>query len=384
MKKKIILALFLFFICFNVKAIEINSKNAVLVNLNTGSVVYEKAKDEHVSVASLQKILTAIVSIENIKDLNETVIINDDKLSSIDWDVYVIGLKDEEEVTYYDLLYATLLDSAGDAAKYLALTVSPSEEEFAKLVNAKAKEIGLENTVYKDPIGLEREGQYSTAYDMYKALEYSLKNKDFKKIFTTAEYKFTDEEFEIKGPRKKASDLDAPYIMGAKTGFTDEAGICLASYIKNGDEEFILVTLNADYDVNKNQNFLDQKHLMDFYIDKYAVKKLIKKNTILATVKTSFGEKIDIKTDEDYYAYVKKDAEIEYKYDGLTKVTTKNKNGDKLGNYIVLADGEEIYKKDVFLNKRVTIYIPPKVRYILLGVLVVLIIIGFIRRKKKI
>lgn len=384
MKKKIILALFLFFICFNVKAIEINSKNAVLVNLNTGSVVYEKAKDEHVSVASLQKILTAIVSIENIKDLNETVIINDDKLSSIDWDVYVIGLKDEEEVTYYDLLYATLLDSAGDAAKYLALTVSPSEEEFAKLVNAKAKEIGLENTVYKDPIGLEREGQYSTAYDMYKALEYSLKNKDFKKIFTTAEYKFTDEEFEIKGPRKKASDLDAPYIMGAKTGFTDEAGICLASYIKNGNEEFILVTLNADYDVNKNQNFLDQKHLMDFYIDKYAVKKLIKKDTILATVKTSFGEKIDIKTDEDYYAYVKKDAEIEYKYDGLTKVTTKNKNGDKLGNYIVLADGEEIYKKDVFLNKRVTIYIPPKVRYILIGVLVVLIIIGFIRRKKKI
>ena len=384
MKKKILLTLFLFFICFNVKAIEINSKNAVLVNLNTGSVVYEKAKDEHVSVASLQKILTAIVSIENIKDLNETVIINDDKLSSIDWDVYVIGLKDEEEVTYYDLLYATLLDSAGDAAKYLALTVSPSEEEFAKLVNAKAKEIGLENTVYKDPIGLEREGQYSTAYDMYKALEYSLKNKDFKKIFTTAEYKFTDEEFEIKGPRKKASDLDAPYIMGAKTGFTDEAGICLASYIKNGDEEFILVTLNADYDVNKNQNFLDQKHLMDFYIDKYAVKKLIKKDTILATVKTSFGEKIDIKTDEDYYAYVKKDAEIEYKYDGLTKVTTKNKNGDKLGNYIVLADGEEIYKKDVFLNKRVTIYIPPVVRYILLGVLVVLIIIGFIRRKKKI
>ncbi|MBR4830936.1 MAG: D-alanyl-D-alanine carboxypeptidase [Bacilli bacterium] len=384
MKKKILLALFIFFICFNVKAIEINSKNAVLVNLNTDSVVYEKNKDEHVSVASLQKILTSIVAIENIKDLNETVIINEDKISSIDYDVYTIGLQDEEELTYYDLLYATLLDSAGDAAKYLALTVSPSEEEFAKLVNEKAKEIGLKDTVYKDPIGLERDGQYSTAYDMYKALDYALKNKDFKKIFTTAEYTTTDEEFEIKGPRKKANDLDAPYIMGAKTGFTDEAGICLASYIKNGDEEFILITLNADYDYNRNQNFLDQKHLMDFYIDKYEVKKLIKKDKVLAKVKTSFGETIEIKNDEDYYAYVMKDAEIEYKYDGLTKVTTKNKNGDKLGNYIVLADGEEIYKKDVFLNKKVTIYIPPKVRYILLGVLVILIIIGFIRRKKKI
>ena len=384
MKKKIILVIFLFLICFNVKAIEINSKNAVLINLNTGSVVYEKNKDEHVSVASLQKILTSIIAIENIKDLNETVIINADRISSIDWDVYIIGLKDEEEVTYYDLLYATLLDSAGDAAKYLALSVSPSEEEFAKLVNEKVKEIGLKDTVYKDPIGLEREGQYSTAYDMAKVLEYALKNETFKKIFTTAEYKFTDEEFEIKGPRKKANDLNAPYIMGAKTGFTDEAGICLASYIKNGKEEFILVTLKANYDVNKNQNFLDQKHLMDFYLDKYEVKKIIKKNDVLASVKTSFGEQIDIKNEEDYYAYVMKDAKIEYKYDGLKKVTLKNKNGDKIGNYIVTADGEEIYKKEVFLNKKVTLYIPPVGRYIIIGVLVILILIGFIRRKKKI
>ena len=384
MKKKIILVIFLFLICFNVKAIEINSKNAVLINLNTGSVVYEKNKDEHVSVASLQKILTSIIAIENIKDLNETVIINADRISSIDWDVYVIGLKDEEEVTYYDLLYATLLDSAGDAAKYLALSVSPSEEEFAKLVNEKVKEIGLKDTVYKDPIGLEREGQYSTAYDMAKVLEYALKNETFKKIFTTAEYKFTDEEFEIKGPRKKANDLNAPYIMGAKTGFTDEAGICLASYIKNGKEEFILVTLKASYDVNKNQNFLDQKHLMDFYLDKYKVKKIIKKNDVLASVKTSFGEQIDIKNEEDYYAYVMKDAKIEYKYDGLKKVTLKNKNGDKIGNYIVTADGEEIYKKEVFLNKKVTLYIPPVGRYIIIGVLVILILIGLIRRKKKI
>jgi D-alanyl-D-alanine carboxypeptidase (penicillin-binding protein 5/6) len=384
MKKKIILVIFLFLICFNVKAIEINSKNAVLINLNTGSVVYEKDKDEHVSVASLQKILTSIIAIENIKDLNETVIINADRISSIDWDVYVIGLKDEEEVTYYDLLYATLLDSAGDAAKYLALSVSPSEEEFAKLVNEKVKEIGLKDTVYKDPIGLEREGQYSTAYDMAKVLEYALKNETFKKIFTTAEYKFTDEEFEIKGPRKKANDLNAPYIMGAKTGFTDEAGICLASYIKNGKEEFILVTLKANYDVNKNQNFLDQKHLMDFYLDKYEVKKIIKKNDVLASVKTSFGEQIDIKNEEDYYAYVMKDAKIEYKYDGLKKVALKNKNGDKIGNYIVTADGEEIYKKEVFLNKKVTLYIPPVGRYIIIGVLVIIILIGFIRRKKKI
>ena len=384
MKKKILLVLFLFLICFNVKAIEINSKNAVLVNLNTDSIVFEKNKDEHVSIASLQKILTSIVAIENIEDLNAKVVIDKSKISSIDYDVYVLGLKDEEELTYYDLLEATLLDSAGDAAKYLALSVSTSEEEFCKLVNAKAKEIGLENTVYKDSIGLDREGQYSTAYDVYKALNYALKNKTFKEIFTTTSYKTTDEEFEFDGPRKKAKDLDAPFIKGAKTGFTDEAGLCLASYIKNNKEEFILVTINANRDVSKNQNFLDHKHLMDFYLEMYEVKKIVNKSDTIVSLKTSFGETIDIKNEKDKYAYVKKDAKIKSKYDGLTKVTTKNKNGDKIGNYIIYADDEEIYKEDVFLNKRVTLYIPPLVRYILIGVLVILLAIGFIRRKKKI
>ena len=162
--KKVLLFIILFLICFNVKALEIDSKNAILINMNTDSVIYEKSKDEHVSVASLQKILTSIVAIEHIDDLNEKVIIDKSKVSSIPYDVYIIGLKDNEEITYYDLLEATILKSAGDAALYLALSVSSSEEEFASLVNDKAKEIGLENTVFKDPIGLEKDGQYSSAY----------------------------------------------------------------------------------------------------------------------------------------------------------------------------------------------------------------------------
>ena len=177
MKKKIILTMFLFFICFSAKALDINSKNAVLVNLNTDKVIYEKGKDDKVSVASLQKILTSIVAIEHIDNLNEKVIIDRTKISDISYDVYTIGLKDKEELTYYDLLEMNMLKSAGDAAKYLALSVSSSEEEFAILVNDKVKEIGLENTVYKDPIGLERDGQYSTASDIEKVLEYALKNK---------------------------------------------------------------------------------------------------------------------------------------------------------------------------------------------------------------
>ena len=381
--KKILLFIFLLFICINVKALDINSRNAVLINTNTGSVVYEKGKDERVSIASLQKILTCIVAIEHIDNLDSKVVIDKSKISSIASDVYVLGLKDEEEVTYYDLLEATMLKSAGDAAKYLALSVSNTEEDFAKLVNDKAKEIGLENTVYKDPIGLERDGQYSTAYDVSKALEYALKNKSFKDIFTTSSYKFTDEEFEFTGPREVAKSLDASYIKGAKTGYTSKAGLCLASLIKNGKEEFILVTLNANKDVNKNQNFLDQKHIMDYYLENYELKKLLKKNQVLTTVKTSFGEDIDIKNEKDYYAYVKKDSKIEYKYDGIDKVNTKNNNGDKLGNYIITEDGETIYTKEVFLNKKVSLYIPPKIRYVLIGLLVLLLLIIIFKKRRK-
>jgi len=380
--KKKLLFIILFLVCFNVKALDISSKNAILINLNTDTIVYEKNKDERVSIASLQKILTSIVSIENIDNLDEKITIDRSKISSIESDVSVIGLKDEEVVTYYDLLQATMLKSAGDAAKYLALSVSDNEEEFAKLVNNKVKEIGLSNTVYKDPIGLEKEGQYSTAYDISKVLEYSLKNKKFKEIFLTSNYKFSDGEFEFSGPNVISSKLDASYIKGGKTGYTSKAGLCLASYIKNGNEEFILVTLNADKD-NKNQAFLDQKLIMDYYLDNYKLKKIIRKNDVLTTVKTSFGEEIQLLADEDYYAYVNKDSKIDYKYEGKTKVNLKNKNGDKLGEYHIYVDNNEIYSKELYLNKKISFYIPPKIRIaliILLGVLLILVI--FKRRKK--
>lgn len=380
--KKIILFVLLFFIIFNVKAFDISSKNAVLINLNTDTVIYEKNKDERVSIASLQKILTSIVSIENIDNLDSKITIDKSKISSIESDVYTIGLKDGEEVTYYDLLEATMLKSAGDAAKYLALSVSGNEEDFAKLVNDKAKEIGLSNTIYKDPIGLEREGQYSTASDISKALEYALKNIKFKKIFLTSNYKFTDGEFEFSGPNVLSSELEASYIKGAKTGYTSKAGLCLASYIKNGSEEFILVTLNASKE-NKNQSFLDQKQIMDYYLNNYKLKKIIRKNDVLTTVKTSFGEEIQILSDEDYYSYVKKDSKIDYKYEGKTKVNLKNKNGDKLGEYHIYVDNNEIYSKELYLNKKVSFYIPNKIRIVLIVLLSILLILFFIKRRKK-
>ena len=381
--KKLLLFILLFFICLNVKAIDINSKNAVLVNLNTDSIIYEKNKDDHVSVASLQKILTSIVAIENIENLNEKVIIDRSKISSIDYDVYVLGLKDKEELTYYDLLEATLLKSAGDAAKYLALSVSSSEEEFANLVNNKAKEIGLENTVYKDPIGLDREGQYSTAYDIYKALKYALNNKTFKEIFTTSKYKTTDEEFEFDGPKVKAKEFEAPYIKGAKTGFTDEAGLCLASYIKNGKEEFILVTINANKDVNKNQNFYDHKDVMDYYLNNYTLKKVLNKNDVLASITSTFKEEINIINDKDIYLYVKKDSNITHKYDGIDKVNLKHKNGDYLGKYYIYEDDNVIYEKDIYLNKNIGIYILTKVKFIGGIVLFFILAILILKRKKK-
>ncbi len=379
--KKILLFILLFFVIFNVKAFDIDSKNVSFINLNTDSVVYEKSMDERVSVASLQKILTSIVAIENIEDLNAKVTIDRSKISKISYDVYTIGLKDNEEVTYYDLLEATLLRSAGDAALYLALSVSDSEEEFASLVNDKVEELKLENTVFKDPIGLEKDGQYSSAYDVAKVLEYALKNKDFKEIFTSEKYKFTDEEFEFSGPVEKTKEMGVETIKGAKTGYTSKAGNCLASYIVNGKEEFILVTLNASK--NTNNHFSDQKEIVNYYMENYALKKIIKKGDILTTVKSTFGETINITSEKDIYSYVKKDSTIDKKYDGIDKVSMKNKNGDLLGKYYVYSNDDVIYEKNVYLNKNITIYIPKVIRYSLYGILALLVILCIIKSKKR-
>ena len=138
-----ILLLFILLIPFNVFAlynddILINSRNAIVINLNDNEIIYEKNKDEVINVASMQKIMTALVGIENIKDIDESFVIPDGMFSSLDPELMIVGFSSGDEVTYKDLLYGTMLRSGADAAYALAIRVSGNEEDYIKLMNEKA------------------------------------------------------------------------------------------------------------------------------------------------------------------------------------------------------------------------------------------------------
>ena len=185
MKK--LLTLILIFIVFTVKVnaldLNISSKTAILYNLDNGEVLYEKNADEKVPIASLTKIMTALITLENIQDLNKQIIlINNDFEGLIEANAVTAGFTKGEIVTYKDLLYGLLLPSGADAAKALARNVAGSEEKFIQKMNEKVKELNLKQTNFSTVIGLDDENNYSTARELSIIFKEALKTKISKQL----------------------------------------------------------------------------------------------------------------------------------------------------------------------------------------------------------
>ena len=243
MVKKIISIFLLFFlnvIIIYSDEINITSEKYILYNLNDNRVLIEKDSHDETQIASLTKIMTVIVSIEKIKDYDEKVSITKEMLDGLTWDIATVGFKANDEVTYNDLLYASMLPSAADAVNALAISLSGSYENHLKIMNNKAKELGLNNTHYSNVIGLTDNSNYSSAYDVSKLLMYALKNKKFKEIFETKNYTMSNG----KTIKTTIYKYDSEYILGSKTGYTKSAGRCLASISYENGVNYLFVTLN--------------------------------------------------------------------------------------------------------------------------------------------
>ena len=157
------LVFLIFFIPINIEALEINSEHAILYNMNDDIVIFEKNADERTYIASLTKIMTTIVAIENIDDVDETVSVPYEALDGlIAANASVAGFYSGQRVTYLDLLYGVMLPSGADATRTLAYYISGNEEEFVKLMNDKAIELGLTNTHFANTSGLDTDNHYST------------------------------------------------------------------------------------------------------------------------------------------------------------------------------------------------------------------------------
>lgn len=233
---------------------EIDSKNAILLDLASGQILAEKYPDEKIAPASLTKIMTAIVVLEHFEDLEIMIEMPNDMYTYlIEQNASVAGFLAGERVKIIDLLYGVLLPSGADACLSLARAVSGTEVAFAKLMTDKARELGAQNTNFVNSTGLDDDNHYTTVRDLSKILTYALQNPTFRTIFTSEShttaptnkhmygmtfYSTTFKAFERAG-------LDNPYVKGGKTGFTGNACLCLASLAMKNGREYILVTVGA-------------------------------------------------------------------------------------------------------------------------------------------
>jgi D-alanyl-D-alanine carboxypeptidase (penicillin-binding protein 5/6) len=249
---------------------QLDSPYGVLLDASSGTVLASKQGDEIIYPASMVKIMTVLTAIEQIKKLKGTVTMDAgiyDALYAAD--ASRAGFEPGEEVTVMDLLYGAILPSGAECCMQLALEAAGSEESFVALMNEKAEKLGLTKTHFTNCTGLHNEDQYSTVTEIGKILRAALKNKTFYKVITTKEYTSGATEQHPDGltfvssmfKGMESATVIGGEILGGKTGYTGEAGHCLASFAQLDDRIYILVT--AGWSANPR---VEQYHINDAFL----------------------------------------------------------------------------------------------------------------------
>lgn len=236
----------------------LHSPNAVLVRLNpggTGETAAQKNAGERIYPASLTKIMTAILAIENIDDAGQWLEVPAGIFPFLyEMDASVAGFEPGETVTAEALLYGVILESGAECCLTLADYTAGSEDAFVELMNRKAEKLGMDDTHFCNTTGLQDTNHYTTVEDLAVLLEYALKNQTFRQIFTSSSYTVESTDLHPEGFTMQSTlfeNLGNPLvkggeILGGKTGYTEEAGLCLASLAEVDGAEYILVTAHAE------------------------------------------------------------------------------------------------------------------------------------------
>ncbi|MCE5330397.1 D-alanyl-D-alanine carboxypeptidase [bacterium] len=290
--------------------------SAIIQDYNSGKIFWEKNPDKLMYPASTTKIITAIIAIENIKDLNQKVKISKNASGSNN---SRISFKKGDEITLMDLLKAALIESTNNAAVALAEYVSGDVEDFVGLMNRKAKEIGALNTKFENANGLDSNfpSHKTTARDLLKITSYCLKNDVFREIVSLKKTNIhiNNKEIELNNTNTL---LDYDYIKGVKTGYTDNAGYCLITYSNKNGTELISVVLNSssygrNYDSLRLINWVYDNFINKKIIDsKYPVARAAAKNNYSSAYFDLYPEKdfnllINNSEDKIFYNYIIQD-----------------------------------------------------------------------------
>ena len=247
-----------------------SAKSTIIMDIDSGRVLYQKNVNQQQLIASTTKIMTCIVALEN-SDVNTDVVVGNEVSSMYGTNIYI---QPGEKIKVLDLLYGLMLRSGNDAAITLAVNTL-GEEKFINKMNEKARELGMNNTLFSNPHGLDEETQnYSTAYDMALLSRYAYKNSTYRKIISTKKYVTKSSIKSYVWYNRMGLLNEYKNCVGGKNGYTPRAGKSLVSYAKKGNLVLTIISLN-DPSIYQNH-----KNLYNKYFSSYSNYKIVEKGNL--------------------------------------------------------------------------------------------------------
>lgn len=343
MKKILILIISFSLFLPNTKASTSSASSYILMDEATGRVLQGKDIHNQKLIASITKIMTCIIALENT-DINEIVKVDESILKAYGSGIYIqIG----EEISVKDLLYGLMLRSGNDAAIMIATYISNSEKEFVELMNNKAKEIGMKNTIFNNSSGLDEEGgNYSTAYDMALLTKYAMQNEKYREIVKTKNHQVKT-NYKSYSWTNKNKLLKYDYITGGKTGYTEKAKRTLVTTATINNMDLIVVTLKDSDDWNTH---LD---LYDYAKNNYISYKVLNKSKFKIEEDTFFKGNLYIKNDI-YIPFKKNEINSLINHIKLYKIKDY-KDDDVVGLSQIIYNNEVLYEEKIYIDKETKI-----------------------------
>ncbi len=326
---------------------DMSSKSYILIDKDSGEVIVEKNSNQKLPVASICKLMTSLITLEKL----EAGIINlDDEARA---SAYACGMEGSQafldegcKYKIYELLKSVVVASANDSSVVLAEHIAGSEKEFVNLMNNRARELGMLNTIYENANGLPTPNQHSTAYDTSLILKeiskYDLYN-EFSNIWMDDFVHPSGRVTELVNTNRLIKYYSN--CLNGKTGFTDEAGYCLASSAKQDGLTLIAVVLNCK---NPASRFSESINLYNYGFANYENKQVLFKNDVLKNIKVNNGKGNELKVgpEENYYVLNKKgeNEDVSVKFDIPSTVKAPLKENDVVGECLIIKDGKVVGK----------------------------------------
>ena len=348
------------------------SEGAVLIESSTGKILYGKNENKKLYPASTTKILTAIIAIEKY-NLTDKITASNSAIMAIPSGYSNAAIQPGESLPLQDLLDLFLIHSANEIGYILAENISGNIDEFAKLMNQKASEIGCKNTHFTNPSGIHNTEHYSTAYDMALIAKYCMKNESFRNIVskTSCTINATDkyQERYFKNTNDlldKKSKYYYEYAIGIKTGFTSQAKNCLIAASKKDNMELITVALGAEAtDDGRSGRYVDTINLFNYGFNNYKFQQLANANTIIKEISienaTKDTKNLSLILEDNITALAPANVDLSklnYSLDISENISAPISKGDVLGKITYTIDG--IWVLVIMLKNLIFLYQLPK------------------------